>query len=259
MLYYSKKGSENMNNKIIKCENDFVLSLTKNYSANELKTLSSILFKMTSMLAIEEKNDSEDVTGVIEEDGTLKVSIKFNFFNEILYKSKLSFKEVENICTNLLNIKFEYYSKINNSNLYNCIPIFKRISKDEDARTFYFELNNYFNEFLIGMKSNFTLYELNEFKELSKSHAQQIYLIGRRYINVNDGRLRVKLDTFRSMLGINGKYEKISDLEKLINRSIKSVNLNTDLKVQWFKEKEGRNIKYLNFVFKYNKELYIKK
>jgi len=130
-----------------------------------------------------------------------------------------------------LNIKFEYYSFKDEKKLCNYIPIFKRITKNEEDRIFYFELNEYFNEFLVGLEENFTIYELNEFKEISRNASQQLYLIGRRYVNINNGIVRMKIETFRKLMSIEDKYERMHDLTNFINRNIDVVEKETNLKI----------------------------
>lgn len=248
-----------MENKIIKCENDFALSLSRNYSVNELRVLSTVLYKISSILSKEktlEFAEDNDLLCIRNENNDLTVAINFEIFKKILYKSNADFATVRNICFKLCKIDFNYYSQTELGKVWNVIPIFKKISFLEYERIFYFELNEHFEIFINDLVGDFILYDLEEFKELSTEHSQQLYLIGRRYVNLNNGNLRIKLETLREWFNIENKYERIHDISKFIDRNIKHIEENTALKIKWNKEKVGRSIKYVNFNFKYEKELY---
>ncbi|MDE1475708.1 replication initiation protein [Xenorhabdus bovienii] len=110
--------------------------------------------------------------------------------------------------------------------------------------------------YLTQLKGQFTSIAVKNISELKRTYSIRIYELlmqfkksGDRLINVED---------FRSMLGLEDKYLKFSELNKfVIKPAIKELNEKSNLTVNVDMIKKGRTIVSLHFQFKENKQIKI--
>lgn len=102
--------------------------------------------------------------------------------------------------------------------------------------------------YLTLLGKRFTSYELREVVGLTSAYAIRLYELliqfqstGERYIGIED---------FRECLAIGEKYPRFSSLkERVIQPSVRSINLHSDLYVEWEGIKKGRAVASLHFWF----------
>lgn len=69
------------------------------------------------------------------------------------------------------------------------------------------------------------------------------------------GQREIATDEFKTILGLEGRYEKFSALERyVISPSVTQVNEHSDIFVSWSPRKTGRKISHLVFTIRYAKE-----
>jgi plasmid replication initiation protein len=109
-------------------------------------------------------------------------------------------------------------------------------------------------KYISQLKGDFTKYRLRSIATLQSAHSIRIYEILMRF-NSTGSRV-IRLDDFKSSLGISDKYPLFKDLNKrVIKPSIEELNLRSDLIIEYETIKNGRNVTALAFNFKQNKQM----
>lgn len=113
--------------------------------------------------------------------------------------------------------------------------------------------------YLIGLKKNFTEYELFNIMALNTKYAITIYEFLKSYQNV--GHVEIDIESFKEHIGaVEGAYKSYKDLRKrVLEPTLDDINLNTDLDISFkcldakkkvIKSLQGRKVCYLRFSIK---------
>ena len=98
-----------------------------------------------------------------------------------------------------------------------------------------------------NLSKNFTLFELQEFNELSSTYSKHMFRLLKQYKHT--GYYKVSVDEFKRLLNVPESYTMRKITDKILSIVLKELSDNfIDLKVN--KIKDGRVIKFLEFSFK---------
>lgn len=240
-----------MNNRIIKCRNDFCLSICKNYSINEARIVAGILYKISSQLSVyDEFKHDEDIVFNFQKNNVLEVSTKF--IKECLKVSKITNKRMVETLNNIMNMNFIVYKSDGNFEI-SCL--FTNIRKEGDK--IFFHVNEKLEEYLNELNNNFTILELGEFSLLKTKHSQSLYMFAMRYLNFKNGNFEMYLDDVKDYLSITN-YKRMYDIDKMLKRSIEEIEKTTNLTVKYDKRKNGKKVEKIKFILSYEGKLFSK-
>ncbi len=108
------------------------------------------------------------------------------------------------------------------------------------------KLSESLRPYLLEISKNFTKYELINVLMLHTKYAVRAYELFKSYLYLHHW--EVSLDTFRDLLGVEDKYKDFTEFKRnIIDKSIKDISSNTDIKVTYKTVKKGRNIDKLIF------------
>lgn len=84
-------------------------------------------------------------------------------------------------------------------------------------------------------------------RDLNSKHSLALYEILKDYQNI--GRIRIEVDDFKRLVGIEPEQYKIFTMlrKRIIDTAVKEINEKTDLKVVYDLEKQGRKITTIVF------------
>lgn len=110
--------------------------------------------------------------------------------------------------------------------------------------------------YLTQLKGQFTKVVIKNVSALSKTHSIRIYELLQQFKKTGDRLIRV--DDFRSMLGLEDKYSEFKILNRaLLKPALKELNEKSDLTVTFDTVKKGRTVIALHFHFKEDKQIKI--
>jgi plasmid replication initiation protein len=109
------------------------------------------------------------------------------------------------------------------------------------------EINKNIVPLIKELNQQFTQYSLREFLSLNSKYGKRIYQMLKQYENI--GKRTIELSDLREYLDCTNKsYDKMSNLDKkVLSKAKDDINSNTSLKVDYKKNKLGRNIKSIEF------------
>lgn len=108
------------------------------------------------------------------------------------------------------------------------------------------KLSESLRPYLLEISKNFTKYELINVLMLHTKYAVRCYELFKSYLYLHHW--EVPLETFRDLLGVEDKYKDFTEFKRnIIDKSIKDISANTDIKVTYKTVKKGRNIDKLIF------------
>ena len=102
------------------------------------------------------------------------------------------------------------------------------------------------------LEKNFTAYNLSQIKDLTSCYSIRIYELIVSWKGTK--KFKISLDDLRKTLQLTKEYERVYNLKtRVIDPSIKQINKNTDIKVEYSQIKRGRNIIAFEFNFSFKK------
>ncbi len=110
--------------------------------------------------------------------------------------------------------------------------------------------------YLTQLKGQFTRVVVKNVSRLSSAYSIRIYELLQQFRATGDR--MIAIDDFRSMLGVDDKYQQFKDLNKLlIKPSIIELNEKSDLSVTVDTVKQGRKVVALHFRFREDRQIKI--
>jgi plasmid replication initiation protein len=107
--------------------------------------------------------------------------------------------------------------------------------------------------YITRLEKEFTSYRLERVSAMTSASAIRLYELLIQYVVI--GQRELATEEFKSLLGLEGRYEKFSALERyVIAPSIQQINEHSDIFVSWAPRKTGRKISHLGFTIRYEKE-----
>lgn len=109
-------------------------------------------------------------------------------------------------------------------------------------------------KYISQLKNRFTTYKLRNIAHLQSAHSIRLYELLMKF-NATGERL-IKLDDFKSALGISDKYPAFKELtRRVIKPAITELNHRSDLVISYETIKKGRSVTALAFEFKQSQQI----
>lgn len=213
---------------MLKYHNDMNLIAFKDFSQRELNIFFSLCLLM-------------------KEKGTGEITLSYDEIKNVIpdrFESKAKFEEIlESVYDKLLQLRLEsrYKNKIEKFILFTSYKI------HVNEKTVTINTNSDYSYILNNLSKNFTLFELQEFNELSSTYSKHMFRLLKQYRST--GFFRINVDEFKRLLDIPKSYTMKKIGVKVLGPIEKElVSYFNDFKIN--KIKSGRSITELEFTFK---------
>lgn len=116
--------------------------------------------------------------------------------------------------------------------------------------SFQIQFSEVVNKYILGLKDNFTSFQLDFVMPMKCQHAPHLYEILRSYGNI--GYVLIDLDDLRKQLGLEKKYlNGFAEFRKnVIEPAVTEINSFTDMNVEWSPRKFGKKVSKIFFLIK---------
>jgi ssDNA-binding Zn-finger/Zn-ribbon topoisomerase 1 len=213
---------------MIKYHNDMNLIAFNDFSQRELNIFFSLCLLM-------------------KDKGTGEITLSYNNIKKIIpdrFESNKKFEEIlESVYDKLLRLRLETRDK----NKIEKFILFTSYKIHVNEKIVTINTNSDYSYILNNLSKNFTLFELQEFNELSSTYSKHMFRLLKQYKHT--GYYKVSVDEFKRLLNVPESYTMRKITDKILSIVLKELSDNfIDLKVN--KIKDGRVIKFLEFSFK---------
>ena len=213
---------------MIKYHNDMNLIAFNDFSQRELNIFFSLCLLM-------------------KDKGTGEITLSYNDIKKIIpdrFESNKKFEEIlESVYDKLLRLRLETRDK----NKIEKFILFTSYKIHVSEKIVTINTNSDYSYILNNLSKNFTLFELQEFNELSSTYSKHMFRLLKQYKHT--GYYKVSVDEFKRLLNVPESYTMRKITDKILSIVLKELSDNfIDLKVN--KIKDGRVIKFLEFSFK---------
>lgn len=213
---------------MLKYHNDMNLIAFKDFSQRELNIFFSLCLLM-------------------KEKGTGEITLSYDEIKNVIpdrFESKAKFEEIlESVYDKLLQLKLESRDK----NKIEKFILFTSYKIHVNEKTVTINTNSDYSYILNNLSKNFTLFELQEFNELSSTYSKHMFRLLKQYRST--GFFRINVDEFKRLLDIPKSYTMKKIGVKVLGPIEKElVSYFNDFKIN--KIKSGRSITELEFTFK---------
>lgn len=213
---------------MIKYHNDMNLIAFNDFSQRELNIFFSLCLLM-------------------KDKGTGEITLSYNDIKKIIpdrFESNKKFEEIlESVYDKLLRLRLETRDK----NKIEKFILFTSYKIHVNEKIVTINTNSDYSYILNNLSKNFTLFELQEFNELSSTYSKHMFRLLKQYKHT--GYYKVSIDEFKRLLNVPESYTMRKITDKILSIVLKELSDNfIDLKVN--KIKDGRVIKFLEFSFK---------
>lgn len=213
---------------MIKYHNDMNLIAFNDFSQRELNIFFSLCLLM-------------------KDKGTDEITLSYNDIKKIIpdrFESNKKFEEIlESVYDKLLRLRLETRDK----NKIEKFILFTSYKIHVNEKIVTINTNSDYSYILNNLSKNFTLFELQEFNELSSTYSKHMFRLLKQYKHT--GYYKVSVDEFKRLLNVPESYTMRKITDKILSIVLKELSDNfIDLKVN--KIKDGRVIKFLEFSFK---------
>lgn len=108
------------------------------------------------------------------------------------------------------------------------------------------KFNDSMKPFLLQLKQRFTMYDKGHYVPLTSTYSMRVYELLKMREDVNF--LRMTVDEFREILGVEDKYDRFSQLKyHVIKKAQKEIREKTDVSFTFNVEREGKTPKRIQF------------
>lgn len=213
---------------MLKYHNDMNLIAFKDFSQRELNIFFSLCLLM-------------------KEKGTGEITLSYDEIKNVIpdrFESNTKFEEIlESVYDKLLQLRLESRDK----NKIEKFILFTSYKIHVNEKTVTINTNSDYSYILNNLSKNFTLFELQEFNELSSTYSKHMFRLLKQYRST--GFFRINVEEFRRLLDIPKSYTMKKIGVKVLGPIEKElVSYFKDFKIK--KIKEGRSITTLEFTFK---------
>lgn len=194
---------------------------------------------------------------MIKAGGILKIKASdyVKHFNANNAKTGTAYRALKSAADELLGATFKWKSKDENGNQeINISPFVQRITYVEGAAYIKIMFSADIIPLITRLEAQYTEYDLIQISDLKSSYSLRIFEMCMQWIG-NKNPPPIKLEDFRELLGLSGdKYSTMSDFKKrVLNPSLKEINLKTNIEASYRQEKEGVKITGFRLISKYKK------
>lgn len=213
---------------MLKYHNDMNLIAFKDFSQRELNIFFSLCLLM-------------------KEKGTGEITLSYDEIKNVIpdrFESKAKFEEIlESVYDKLLQLRLESRDK----NKIEKFILFTSYKIHVNEKTVTINTNSDYSYILNNLSKNFTLFELQEFNELSSTYSKHMFRLLKQYRST--GFFRINVDEFKRLLDIPKSYTMKKIGVKVLGPIEKElVSYFNDFKIN--KIKSGQSITELEFTFK---------
>ena len=213
---------------MLKYHNDMNLIAFKDFSQRELNIFFSLCLLM-------------------KEKGTGEITLSYDKIKNVIpdrFESNTKFEEIlESVYDKLLQLRLESRDK----NKIEKFILFTSYKIHVNEKTVTINTNSDYSYILNNLSKNFTLFELQEFNELSSTYSKHMFRLLKQYRST--GFFRINVEEFRRLLDVPKSYTMKKIGVKVLGPIEKElVSYFKDFKIK--KIKEGRSITNLEFTFK---------
>ena len=213
---------------MLKYHNDMNLIAFKDFSQRELNIFFSLCLLM-------------------KEKGTGEITLSYDEIKNVIpdrFESNTKFEEIlESVYDKLLQLRLESRDK----NKIEKFILFTSYKIHVNEKTVTINTNSDYSYILNNLSKNFTLFELQEFNELSSTYSKHMFRLLKQYRST--GFFRINVDEFKRLLDIPKSYTMKKIGVKVLGPIEKElVSYFNDFKIN--KIKSGRSITELEFTFK---------
>lgn len=213
---------------MLKYHNDMNLIAFKDFSQRELNIFFSLCLLM-------------------KEKGIGEITLSYDEIKNVIpdrFESKAKFEEIlESVYDKLLQLRLESRDK----NKIEKFILFTSYKIHVNEKTVTINTNSDYSYILNNLSKNFTLFELQEFNELSSTYSKHMFRLLKQYRST--GFFRINVDEFKRLLDIPKSYTMKKIGVKVLGPIEKElVSYFNDFKIN--KIKSGRSITELEFTFK---------
>lgn len=219
-----------------KISNQILFNILNDYNVVEVKILTMLINRLVINHHLKTKDDPE----VFDAEDILNLTISKDYIDKLKGKKRLSSSEIHTILTTIASlgvsiVEDEKYTKIN---------LIKRITYDKTYHLFEIEFNEDCIDYVLLVKNNFSLVDLNIVSKLNSKYELGLYLITSIY-----------KDTKKAIHPINwykdffGTEVSNGEFKRLLESNIKKMNSKYKLNIEAEFNKRGKVINQIIIKF----------
>lgn len=191
------------------------------------------IYEMRLFLSLLSKIKKEDKEFRLEE-----VPVSF-FRNE---KGKIYYEHIKEAADKIMGRKIA----IENEEGFDYMTLMARCTYKKGEGTLKAMFNQEAKPYLLELKGNFTISQLDELLKLKSYSSHRIYWLLKQY---NQFRERtIPLDKLKALLGLEGKYAKSKDFKKYVLNRAQEELVKTDMAFSFEEIREGLKVKAIRFI-----------
>ena len=180
-----------------------------------------------------------------------------SYINQFNVHRNTAYQALKDACKDLFARQFSYQEKKPNGNIRNVMSRWvSQIAYNDNEATVDLIFAPAVVPFITRLEEQFTKYELQQVSCLSSAYAIRLYELLIQWRSTGKTPI-IELEDFRNKLGVlENEYLRMAHLkERVLELSIKQINLHTDITVKYEQHKKGRSITGFSFMFKQKKSV----
>lgn len=186
------------------------------------------------------------ICSIMKEKGIQELEISFSELEQIVgisFKDKSELVDyIRNMSRKLLDLKIES----SENGVFINFVLFRTLITDTNTEKLTIRVNEDFAYILNDLTKHFTLFELKDFNQLNSIYAKHLYRLLKQFKYT--GMFKIEISEFRRLFDIPISYRMTDINRRVLTPAMNEVSqFFTSLSLT--KEKEGKNIKYLKFIF----------
>lgn len=216
-------------NEVVKYNNDMNSVSFGGFKEKELDLFFSLCFKA-------------------KEQGTNIIKIDFSELKKLSDYTNRNLnrfvKDLDNTYTKMLSLNMKVYVDEWTFTRFN---LFNEYTVNVEERTITIQVNEKFKHFLNNLLDKYTKFDLIDFVSLKSTYSKNLFKVLKQWENKKEKEF--SLDEFKNLLGITGKYEKMSALDTYVLGQLRKElpEFFPNLKIE--KKKTGRAVTSLKFTW----------
>ncbi len=175
-----------------------------------------------------------------------------------IYQSKSNniYKLYRDALTRLMDRKYYFYDK----NIKQTENLVVRVSEDiDDSSYLVFKFNEYISTRISELKGLFTKYDIKHIANFKSRYAFMLYEFFKMKLQQQENKAKFfikdfTIEEFKQRLDISDKYERFSNLEKIVLVAAKeNINNHSDIEICYTVKRKGRTPTHIKFTAKFKK------
>lgn len=191
---------------------------------------------------------------MIKAGGILKIKAS-DYVRHFNVKRNAAYQALKSAADELLVATFKWHSKDENGiKEINISQFVQRVTYVEDAAYIKIMFSEDIMPLITRLDKNYTEYDLIQISDLNSGYSLRIFEMLMQWIG-NKNPPTIRLEDFREKLGLSkDQYSNMSDFKKrVLNPSLKEINLKTNIEASYKQDKEGVKIIGFKLISKYKK------